>query len=288
MRLIDHLKAQGHSNRVARDLMKTGKVLVGGVPTADPGREVDPTRVEVRMNAPRLRVGRDLAIIWRDSDVAVVWKPPNMLSVAAPRRGSDDNLVSLVARIFGEAHPIHRLDEPTSGVMMVGLSKRGQKEMKELLFEHRIERRYLAIIRGKPDHRPFSVKNRLVEDRGDGRRGAGTGPDAKPATTHFRLVETLSPNHALIEAQLETGRTHQVRIHLSERGYPVLGDVLYANRGVASEAPRLALHAWKLGFVHPFTNVRLNFEAPLADDLEHLRRDLLAGREPTTPRKHRQ
>ena len=132
----------------------------------------------------------------------------------------------------------------------------------------------------------MTVRNTLVEDRGDGRRGAG--PGGKAATTHLRAVEAVGRRCSMVEARLETGRTHQVRIHLAEAGFPVLGDRVYAPRGVAAVGPRLALHAWRPGLQHPMTGQTLQLEAPLADDLEHLRRDLMAGQRPVVPRRNRQ
>lgn len=286
MRLIDHLKSTGLSNRQARELMGSGKVFYRGVPTADGGRDVAPADVEVRHSARRIRVGRDPAVLWKDAHFCVVWKPPGLLSVAAPRRGQDDNLVSLLARWFGAAHPVHRLDEPTSGLMMVALTSKAQTALKELLAAHDIERRYLAIVSGHFPEEPMTVSNALLEDRGDGRRGAG--PGGKPATTHFHRIEAVGSRNTLVGAQLETGRTHQVRIHLSEAGFPVLGDRVYASPGVAAVGPRLALHAWQLALRHPMTGEALRFEAPLADDLEHLRRDLVAGVRSSVPRRNRQ
>jgi 23S rRNA pseudouridine1911/1915/1917 synthase len=274
MRLIDHLKTLGHSNRDAQKLLRSGKVWYRGAPTADPIREIMPADITLRLRAPRIRTGLDPAVLWHDRHMAIIWKPPGLLSVAAPGRWKENNLVSLMARHFGQAHPVHRLDEPTSGVMMVALDEATQLALKELLARHDIERRYLAIVRGVPQSPEATVSNHLVEDRGDGRRGSGRGPGSKAATTHFRLVEQLGKHHALVEARLETGRTHQVRIHLSESGLPVLGDSRYADAAVTRAAPRLALHAWRLGLTHPKTGEQLRFEAPLADDLERVRRQL--------------
>ena len=225
-------------------------------------------------------------MVWKDAHFCIVWKPPGLLSVAAPRRGSDDNLISLMARWFGAAHPVHRLDEPTSGLMMVALTKPAQAALKDLLAAHNIERRYLAMVSGAFPSEPMTIRNTLVEDRGDRKRGSG--PGGKPATTHFRAVESVGRRCSLVEARLETGRTHQVRIHLSEAGFPVLGDRVYAPSGVAAVGPRLALHAWRLGLKHPVTGEQLRLEAPLADDLEHLRRDLIAGQRSAVPRRNRQ
>lgn len=286
MRLIDHLKSLGHSNRAAQKLMQTGKVLHQGIPTADAARQVEPREVTVDPRAPRVRPGRDPAVIWHDRHLAIVWKPPGLLSVAAPRR-RDDNLVTLMARRFGAAHPVHRLDELTSGVMMVALDKETQHDLKEMLARHDIERRYLAIVQGRPRRPSFTISNHLVTDRGDGLRGSGSGPGAKSATTHFRLAEALGERHTLMEARLESGRTHQVRIHLSESGLPVLGDPLYVSSGIAQAAPRLMLHAWRLGLVHPRTNLMLQFEAPLPDDMSQLRRRLISGDDGPAPQGRR-
>ena len=274
VRLIDHLKSLGLSNREARRYLGSGKVRYMGVPTADAGRLVEPERVTVDPRAPRIRVGRDPALIYRDEHLAVAWKPPGLLSVAAPRRGRDPNLISLMARILGEAHPVHRLDEDTSGLLIVARSARAREAMIPLFAEHAVERIYQALVCGIFPGEPLTIADTLVEDRGDGRRGAGRGPGAVPATTHLRRLSVLGERTSLVEARLETGRKHQVRIHLSEAGYPVLGDARYGGGRARHRARRLALHAWRLSFTHPITGRALSFEAPLADDLEQLKRAL--------------
>lgn len=274
VRLIDHLKATGLSNREARRQMASGKVSYMGVPTADAGRSVDPALVAVEPRAPRIRVGQDPVILYRDEHLAVVWKPAGLLSVAAPRRGRDPNLVSLVARVLGEAQPVHRLDEDTSGVLIVARSARARQAMIPLFAEHAVERVYLALVQGRFPEEPVTVSNTLVEDRGDGRRGAGEGPDSVTAVTHLRRLEVLRDRASVVEARLETGRKHQVRIHLAEAGHPVLGDTRYGSKRARHRSRRLALHAWRLAFTHPLTGRALSFEAPLADDLEQLRRRL--------------
>ncbi len=274
VRLIDHLRSLGLSNREARRQLGSGKVRYMGVPTADAGRLVRPEQVAIDPRAPRIRVGRDPALLYRDEHLAVVWKPPGLLSVAAPRRGRDPNLVSLVARILGEAHPVHRLDEDTSGLLIVARSARAREAMIPLFAEHAVERVYQAIVHGIFPGDPLTIDDTLVADRGDGRRGAGDGPGAVAATTHLRRLAVLGERASLVEARLETGRKHQVRIHLAEAGYPVLGDARYGGRRARHRARRLALHAWRLSFTHPLTGRPLSFEAPLADDLEQLKRAL--------------
>lgn len=277
-RLIDYLRSLKLTNREARDLLDTGKVMYCGIPTADGGREIDAALVRVQRNAPRIRPNRDLAIIYRDPHMVVVYKPPGMLSVQSPGRRDVKSVIGVVRHFLGAAFPVHRLDEPTSGLMMVALTEHCQLLIKEILFDHRVERGYLALVNGWFPKEPCTVRTQLVRNRGDGLRGSAVEGDedgAKEAVTHLRLREHLGKSASLVEARLETGRTHQVRIHLSEKGHPILGDDLYAPSGLARAAPRLALHAFKLGFKHPVTGEKLEFEAPLADDLEALRRRLL-------------
>lgn len=265
VRLVDHLKSLGMGNREAREALATGKVWLRGCPVADPGRVVDPAEVDVRPSAPRVVMGRDPLVLLRDPGFVVVWKPSGMLAVPAPHR-HDPSVLGFVRRQFGKSFPVHRLDEGTSGLMIVALREDVQEALKSLLERHLVERRYLAIVRGSL-REPLTVRNTLVRDRGDGKRGSGIG--GKPAVTHFAPVEALN-GATLVEAQLETGRTHQVRIHLAELGHPVLGDDLYGD----GRGGRLALHAWRLAFNHPGSNKPIALEAPLADDLEELRRKL--------------
>ena len=285
-RLIDCLRSMNLTNREARDLLETGKVLYGGIPTADPGREVEAARVVVKRDAPRIQPNRDLVIIHRDPQMVVVVKPPGMLAVSAPGRRDVRSVIGVVRHLLGAAFPVHRLDEPTSGLMMVALTEECQRRIKAILFDHRVERGYLAIVSGRFPEAPCTVRTQLVRNRGDGLRGSAADDDedgAREAVTHFTLREHLGRSASLVEARLETGRTHQVRIHLSEKGYPVLGDELYAPQGAVRVVPRLALHAFKLGIKHPFTGEMLAFEAPLADDLEALRR-LLSRQQCKGPR----
>lgn len=283
-RLIDHLLSLSLTNREASDLLDTGKVMYCGIPTADRGRDVDVSKVVVQRDAPRIMPNRDLAIIYRDQHMVVVYKPPGMLAVSAPGRRDTKSVIGAVRHLVGTAFPVHRLDESTSGLMMVALTEECQRRIKEILFHHKVGRSYLALVNGRFPEKPCTVRTKLVRNRGDGLRGSSEDADedgAKEAVTHLKLREHLGRNASLVEARLETGRTHQVRIHLSEKGYPILGDDLYAPPGASRSSHRLALHAFKLEIKHPFTGEQLSFEAPLADDLEALRRVLLRkGGEP--------
>ncbi len=279
MRLLDVLKDRGLSNRDARQALERGKVSLLGIPTSDPVREVDPAVVVVRPDAPRLTPGRDLVVVHRDDHLAVLWKPAGMLSVPAPRRAG--SALGTASQLLGEVLAVHRIDEETSGLLLVARSLGAQGSLKDLFERHAVERRYLAIVSGSfRGERTF--RSRLVRDRGDGLRGSGDDPSGREAITHVRLVEPLE-RASVVEATLETGRTHQVRIHLAEAGHPLLGEPLYASTSIRGRAPRLALHSAVIGFVHPVTGQPVRFETLLPDDLEALRRRIQTPTRATSP-----
>lgn len=266
LRLIEAVKRIGLSGREARNALATGKIRWRGAVVGDPDREVGEVAYDPR--APRTIPGRDPFVVHRDDDVVVVHKPARMLSVPAPGR-REANLLEVVGRWFGSVYAVHRLDEETSGLMLVARSVAAQERLKSAFEVHDVERTYWLLANGElPSVR---VSNLLVRDRGDGKRGSGEG--GKPAVTTFVALEPLR-GATFAEARLETGRTHQIRIHAAELGHPVLGDALYGGRGVAGRAPRVALHSVSIGFAHPASGQRLRFECPLPDDLAALRKQL--------------
>lgn len=180
---------------------------------------------------------------------------------------------------------VHRLDRDTSGVMVFARNPIAETGLVRQFKAHSIERVYRAIVHGHPVDQ--TISRRIVRDRGDGLRGTTDSPeDGEDGVTHMRWLEDLG-DYSLVECRLETGRTHQIRIHLSDAGHLVCGDPLYHRRLNAppiddrSSAPRLALHAARLEFEHPRTRERLEFEAELPDDLERfvrrLRKETRAG-----------
>lgn len=278
MRLTDHLKHLGLSNAEAKKALQTGKVFLHGVPTADGGRDIEPYRVELRPEAPKLTPGRDLVIVHKDDDLIVIWKPAGMLSVPAGKAGGHLNAVGLVSKLTrSPVLTVHRIDQGTSGLMMMARNETAQLHLKAQLEKHTVERRYIALVHGRPPDTKWSVTNHLVDDRGDGLRGSvdGRPPNhAKKATTEFTHLERIGKHVNLVEAKLHTGRTHQVRIHLSEAGIPILGDERYgkpaANRGV----DRLCLHAVVLGIEHPTSGEAMRFTGSTPDSMEKLMRSL--------------
>jgi 23S rRNA pseudouridine1911/1915/1917 synthase len=289
MRLSEHLSRLGLSNAEAKKALRAGKVFFHGIPTADGGREVEPYQVLVQRDAPKLTPGRDLVIVHKDDDLVVVWKPAGLLSVRAGKDGGHLNALGLVGKLTGRpVLPVHRLDQDTSGLMMMARHPTSQEALKAQLEVHDVERRYVALVLGKSQSKTWTVSNHLVEDRGDGLRGsieAPFPPFAKHAKTRFTALQRINKRVSLIEAQLETGRTHQVRIHLSEDQLPILGDQKYGTAAAQRLAQRLCLHAIVLGIEHPKTGEKIRFTSPLPDDMEQLRRGLVHdARNPTLKR----
>jgi 23S rRNA pseudouridine1911/1915/1917 synthase len=169
---------------------------------------------------------------------------------------------------------VHRLDRDTSGLVVFARTAEAERHLGRQFREHSIARRYLAIVRGHAE--PGRVESFFVADRGDARRGSSTKTgEGKGAVTHIGVLESLG-DFTLVECRLETGRTHQVRIHLGERGTPICGEHVY-DRPIhgtplpdASGAKRLALHAADLAFDHPRTGERPTFHAPLPEDMRTL------------------
>jgi len=272
MRLIDHLRDLGMSNRDAKAALASGKVYFRDTPTADAVREVDPKSVRVIANAPRAKPWHDPVIIHHDVHLAVVAKPPGMLAVPAASKRGVPSVQGYVRRTLGKALAVHRLDEGTSGLILFARTVKSQELLKDLFFTHDIEREYLAIVAGEFPEAAVTRDTILVRDRGDGLRGSVEDSGGKRAVSHFRRIREFGVKRTLVGARLETGRTHQIRIHLSEMGLPILGDRLYAIRSLGRAAPRLALHSTILAFRHPVTGEDMHFESPLADDLERLGR----------------
>jgi 23S rRNA pseudouridine1911/1915/1917 synthase len=182
---------------------------------------------------------------------------------------------------LGSLGVVHRLDKETSGLVVFTRTWAAKKSLMDAFRAHTVHRRYLAIVHG--DAKGGTIRTHFVEDRGDGLRGSieHRGGRKRPvgseksqlAVTHFEVVEKLHNTSigacTLISCRLETGRTHQIRIHLSEAGHPVVGERVYIRgyRGTVVPAPRLMLHAAELGFVHPATKKQMRWESKLPDDM---------------------
>jgi 23S rRNA pseudouridine1911/1915/1917 synthase len=188
--------------------------------------------------------------------------------------------------------PVHRLDRDTSGLLMFALSTSVEEQLVNLFSSHSIERAYRAVAHGNV--RGMTIESELARDRGDGLRGSvpQKSKDTQHAITHVRPVQGLG-NYTLVECRLETGRTHQIRIHLSEQGHMICGEKTYVKllggKTVfdRSGAPRLALHAFRLDFTHPVSGRKIGIEAPLPSDLKHFIERLQREKKAPKPKPQR-
>jgi 23S rRNA pseudouridine1911/1915/1917 synthase len=239
----------------------------------------------------------DVRIVFVDEQVVVVEKPTGItttrhteeLSWPTRRRQVQPTLDEMVpeaihhhlARKFGgrgkkprrlvPVRAVHRIDRETSGLVVFARTVPAERILAEQFRAHTTERRYLALCVGRVGS--GSIITNLVRDRGDGRRGSSGTEEGKRAVTHVEPVEHFGDDYTLVACRLETGRTHQIRIHLAETGHPVCGERVYAaprHLKVTddSAAPRVMLHAAELGFVHPETGELLRFESPLPADMK--------------------
>jgi 23S rRNA pseudouridine1911/1915/1917 synthase len=215
-------------------------------------------------------VSSELSIVHSDEWLAVVDKPAGLVVHAAPgHRGA--TLVDRLGELLGGGEDperpgiVHRLDKDTSGLMLVARGDEAHRRLAALIKAHEVERIYLVLVEGRPRSRAGTIDAPLGRDyRAPERRAVG-GRAPREARTHFSVVETL-PADALVEAHLETGRTHQIRAHFAAIGHPVAGDPRYGHAG-RHGLERQFLHSTRLGLRHPFTGERMDFESPLPPDL---------------------
>ena len=214
----------------------------------------------------------ELRIAWQDEHLLVVDKPAGLVVHPAPGHATGTLVHGLLAHeAEGGEEPdrpgiVHRLDRDTSGLMVVARSARVQRLLQKAIREREVERGYRAVVRGRPRSRQGRIEAPIGRDRRDPTRISLDTATPREATTHFEVEELLA-RHALLRLRLETGRTHQIRVHLAAIDLPVSGDPVY---GVAGDLglERQFLHAARLGFDHPVTGERLELDSPLPDDLQ--------------------
>src|SRR6516162_1239239 len=270
---------QDQSWKQIRQLIAGRRVKLNGELCLDPARRVKEGDVVALSPRPAQvpKAQRELVNIrFLDEHLVVVEKPAGMNTVRHPaerewserRKALSPTLedrvqLAIAARLHRQAPKlprlriVQRLDKETSGLVVFARSPIAERELGRQFHAHTVIRRYLALVPGSMSAQ--TVKSHLVRDRGDGRRGSSTSPGVgKEAITHIVVVERL-PGFTLLSCRLETGRTHQIRIHLAEAGHPICGEKVY-NRRVdgqsvpdSSDSPRLFLHAAELGFQHPVT-----------------------------------
>jgi 23S rRNA pseudouridine1911/1915/1917 synthase len=261
------------SRAAAERLLAAGGVLVDGAAVAKSHRLAGGEEVLIDADAvprPAARPAPDVEIRYLDEHLLVVDKPPGV--VVHPGAGhASGTLVHGLERLGvaggDPARPgiVHRLDRDTSGLLVVARTEEAYRALRALVRRRALEREYLALVRGRPRSRAGRIEAPIGRDRHDPRRRSLDTDAPREAVTHFEVVELL-PAHALLRVRLETGRTHQIRVHLAAIGLPVAGDPIYG----ASEPGlgRQFLHAARLAFTHPVTGASVEVTSPLPADLE--------------------
>jgi len=262
------------SRAVAERLLAAGTVLVDGRALDKSRRlsggeelEFEPPEQETVELVPEQM---DLRIAYEDEHLIVVDKPAGLVVHPGSGRSTGTLVHGLLEHdITGgdEGRPgiVHRLDRDTSGLMVVARSEEAHARLQRLVRKRELERHYAALVLGRPRSRSGRIEAPIGRDRRDPLRHSLDTDKPRDAVTHFEVRELL-PRHTLLDVKLETGRTHQIRVHLAAVDLPVAGDTVYGRpRELGLE--RQFLHAGRLAFPHPFTSVRVDVESPLPADL---------------------
>lgn len=217
----------------------------------------------------------DVPIVYEDDAVIIVDKPAGMTT----HPGSGATSGTLVNALLAHAGSlpgdhvrpglVHRLDRDTSGLLVVAKTESALRSLQAAMLDRRIQRTYLGIVHGIPEHARGTLDGPIGRDPHNRLRYAIVA-DGKPAITHYQIRETF-PKHAELEFSLETGRTHQIRVHAAGFGHPILNDPLYGRNEARFALPGQALHAWRLRFPHPETGAMTTFEAPPPPEYEAAR-----------------
>ena len=272
-------------------LVKSGFVTVDGVVAAKAGMKVSPdAAIEVEIPPPVPAVPEPeeipLAVVFEDDDMVVVDKPAGMVVHPAPGHHSGTLVNALLAHcpslggIGGVARPgiVHRLDQDTSGLIVVAKSQPAMDGLVKAFASHvHVEKTYLAVCHGRPRLDAGRIENLIGRHPVDRKRMAVVERNGKRAVTNWTLERFLGECGrggalSLLKCQIETGRTHQIRVHMASLGCPVIGDATYGkpalDRRLEPVPARQMLHAWRLRLWHPVKNVQMSFEAPVPSDME--------------------
>lgn len=305
--LYARLKAQypGITSRKLKTLIREGAATVNGEVVREPAARVgDQARTELSRTALEGKAQRKplvdrMRVVYEDDDLIVVEKAPGILVQPTEAR-EEGTLVELVRHYWRmkskaereanaggklrtefalrSVHVVHRIDKDTSGLVVFAKNADARAKLSQQFRQHTIERKYLALIEGRLSPRRGKIESVIARDRGDRRRGSARGgATGKVAITYYEVIEQYG-NASLLALRLKTGRQHQIRIHLSEKGRPVIGERVYLPKGWTPKIThtRHALHAATLAFAHPRTGERVRFESQLPTDLAEVQGRLRA------------
>lgn len=255
------------SRSKARVLLDIGGVFVDGARVKVAGRKLRAGQVVEAtlggaLDRATSKTGREaraaddaalpaFEVVHQDDDLVVVHKPSGLLTAPTPESDRGNLAVLLEQRLGGRIFVVHRIDLETSGLLLFARNPRANRTLSERFRTHDIERQYVTVVDGHLEADRLTVRQPV---------------QGRSAVTHLEMLERLACGATVLRATLETGRTHQIRLHCTHIGHPVLGDPRYGKRS-GPRAPRMALHAAVLGFVHPGSGETMRFEAALPADL---------------------
>ena len=256
------------SRRTIQIWIKAGRFMVDGTPLIKENEELKEGQVIRAELSCRAQLIPGLKVIYEDRYLLAIDKPVGLLSVPLDDNQPKRSALSLLRDHFqtDQIFPVHRIDRETSGCLLFARGKESEQRLKLLFEKHDLKREYFAIVDGRVKENSGTWESKLMEleslDVVE-----STSEEGRDAITHFSVIHR-SPKYTYLKLQLETGRKHQIRVHSSTAGHPVLGDDRYGS----NENPihRLCLHAWSLELVHPFTKKKLSLNAPIPGPFKKL------------------
>ncbi|MEC9487973.1 MAG: RluA family pseudouridine synthase [Halanaerobium sp.] len=280
-------KIPGLSRSYLQTLIKDGQVLVGGeeqkpsyrVSTGEEVKVTIPPPKEMELEPEQM----ELDILYEDEDLIVINKKPGLVVHPAPGN-YDSTLVNALlyhcddlSGIGGVQRPgiVHRLDKDTTGVIVVAKNDHTHRALRKQFKTREVEKKYLAVVHGYLTHKRGKIVAPIGRDPND-RKKMAVSKDGREAISIYQVVEELA-GYSNLEIEIKTGRTHQIRVHLSYLNHPVVGDKKYSSHPVPPGINRQLLHAWKLSLRHPGTGRLLTIEAPIPGDMEGFLKEMRKG-----------
>ncbi len=288
-----------HSRSRIKALIVDGYVTTAGAKVTDPSRRVKRGEIfEVSLPAlkPAIPIGQDidLNIVYEDQDLIIIDKPAGLVVHPAPGNPDRTLVNALIAHcgdslsgIGGEARPgiVHRLDKDTSGLMVAAKNDLAHRGLAAQFSDHSLDRAYKAVVWGLPKTKTGMIEGNIGRNPRNRKKMAVVKRGGKHALTHYKVEKSIGSSSekwaSLIECRLATGRTHQIRVHLTSIGHPIIGDPIYGAKNAkktgnfvsemfqeaVNNLNRQALHAFLIGFNHPISGNKISFESPLPSDI---------------------
>lgn len=279
--ITESIDSEGISRTQVQEWIKSGAAVVDGQTVKANFKVSEGNVVQLTIPEPEdaaiLPENIPLVVMYEDSDVIVVNKPRGMVVHPAVGHSSGTLVNALMyhckdlSGINGVVRPgiVHRIDKDTTGLLMAAKNDLAHVSLAQQLKEHTVTRKYIALVHGNLQHDQGTIDAPIGRDSRDRKLFTVTDHNSRHAVTHFVVLERIGTDYTLVELQLETGRTHQIRVHMKYIGHPLAGDPVYGrNKTVALNGQ--ALHAAELGFTHPRTGERLEFAVPIPADMEHV------------------